>query len=90
MNWFIIVIMTQQLNAFGKPEMPLWIPEMVFEGKEECMTFARNNQLRLFRKSTEAYGGSILPTRLNCVNEDIMVQIGQLKSEEGKKNEENI
>ena len=82
--------MTQQLNSVGQPETPLYIPFMEFADREQCMTFARNNQLRLFRKSTEAYGGSILPTRLNCVNEDIMVQIGQLKSEEGKKNEEDI
>ena len=90
MKWFIIIVMTTQLNGVGKEETPLWIPYLEFGNYEECMTFARNNQLRLFRKSTEAYGGSILPTRLNCVNEDIMVQIGQLKSEEGKKNEEDI
>ena len=43
MKWFIIVVMTQQLNA-GKPDLPLYIPFMEFADKENCMTFARNNQ----------------------------------------------
>ena len=78
MKWFIIVVMTTQLNAVGKEETPLWIPYLQFGNYEECMTFARNNQIRLFQKSTLAYKGSILPTKLNCVNEDTMKEIGQL------------
>ena len=70
--------MTTQLNAVGKEETPLWIPYLQFGNYEECMTFARNNQIRLFQKSTLAYKGSILPTKLNCVNEDTMKEIGQL------------
>ena len=69
--------MTTQLNAVGKEETPLWIPYLEFGNYEECMTFARNNQIRLFQRSTQAYQGSILPTRMNCVNEDIMKEIGQ-------------
>ena len=78
MKWFIVVVMTTQLNAVGKEETPLWIPYLQFGNYEECMTFARNNQIRLFQKSTLAYKGSILPTKLNCVNEDTMKEIGQL------------
>ena len=90
MKWFIIVVMTQQLNA-GKQDLPLYIPFMEFADKENCMTFARNNQLRLFSKAIEAYKDSgILPTTISCVNEDIMKQVGQLTSGEGKKNEEDI
>ena len=81
--------MTQQLSL-GQPETPLWIPELVFDTKEDCMTFARNNQLRLFNKSIQAYDRKVLPTKINCINEDIMKQVGQLTSGEGKKNEEDI
>ena len=82
--------MTTQLNSVGKEETPLWIPYLQFTSYEECMTFARNNQIRLFSKSAGAYNNKALPTMMNCVNEDIMVQIGQLKSKEDKKNEEDI
>ena len=77
MKWFIIIVMTTQLNAVGKPETPLWIPYLQFTSYEECMTFARNNQIRLFQKSAEAYQRSSLPTKMNCINEDIMREIGQ-------------
>ena len=83
MKWFIIVVMTTQLNAVGKEETPLWIPYLQFNEYEECMTFARNNQIRLFRKSDQAYQGTILPTKLNCVNEEIMKEIGQMYNEKG-------
>ena len=73
--------MTTQLNAVGKEETPLWIPYLQFYEYEECMTFARNNQIRLFQKSAQAYQGSILPTKLNCVNEEIMKEIGQIYNE---------
>ncbi len=86
MKWFIIVVMTTQLNAVGKEETPLWIPYLQFGNYEECMTFARNNQIRLFQKSTLAYKGSILPTKLNCVNEDTMKEIGQLYGDIDEKN----
>ena len=36
--------MTQQLNSVGQPETPLYIPFMEFADREQCMTFARNNQ----------------------------------------------
>ena len=88
MKWFIVVVMTTQLNS-GKPETPLWIPYLEFGNYEECMTFARNNQIRLFQKSTLAYKGSILPTKLNCVNEDIMREISQMYGKTNK-NEKNI
>ena len=78
--------MTTQLNAVGKEETPLWIPYLEFGNYEECMTFARNNQIRLFQKSTLAYKGSILPTKLNCVNEDTMKEIGQLYGDIDEKN----
>lgn len=81
MKWFIIVVMTTQLNAVGKEETPLWIPYLQFNEYEECMTFARNNQIRLFRKSAQAYQGTILPTKLNCVNEEIMKELGQIYNE---------
>ena len=81
MKWFIIVVMTTQLNAVGKEETPLWIPYLQFNECEECMTFARNNQIRLFRKSAQAYQGTILPTKLNCVNEEIMKELGQIYNE---------
>ena len=86
MKWFIVVVMTTQLNAVGKEETPLWIPYLQFGNYEECMTFARNNQIRLFQKSTLAYKGSILPTKLNCVNEDTMKEIGQLYGDIDEKN----
>ena len=85
MKWFIVV-MTTQLNAVGKEETPLWIPYLQFGNYEECMTFARNNQIRLFQKSTLAYKGSVLPTKLNCVNEDTMKEIGQLYGDIDEKN----
>ena len=81
MKWFIIVVMTTQLNAVGKEETPLWIRYLQFNEYEECMTFARNNQIRLFQKSAQAYQGSILPTKLNCVNEEIMKELGQMYNE---------
>ncbi len=77
MKWFIIVVMTTQLNAVGKEETPLWIPYLEFGAYEECMTYARNNQILLFRKSTLAYEGVILPTKLNCVDQETMQSIGQ-------------
>ena len=77
MKWFIIVVMTTQLNAVGKEETPLWIPYLEFGAYEECMTYARNNQIMLFRKSTLAYEGIILPTKLNCVDQETMQSIGQ-------------
>ena len=77
MKWFIIVVMTTQLNAVGKEETPLWIPYLEFGAYEECMTYARNNQILLFRKSTLAYEGIILPTKLNCVDQETMQSIGQ-------------
>ena len=88
MKWFIIVVMTAQLSAGGKDETPLWIPEMVFNTKEECMTFARNNQIRLFSKSASAYDNKILPTMLNCVDQKVMEEFMQLYGK--KNNEENI
>ena len=77
MKWFIVIVMTTQLNAVGKEETPLWIPYLEFGNYEEFMTFARNNQIRLFQRSAQAYQGSILPTKMNCINEDIMREIGQ-------------
>ena len=88
MKWFIIVVMTAQLSAGGKDETPLWIPEMVFNTKEECMTFARNNQIKLFSKSASAYDNKILPTMLNCVDQNVMEEFMQLYGK--KNNEENI
>ncbi len=88
MKWFIIVVMTAQLSAGGKDETPLWIPEMVFNTKEECMTFARNNQIKLFSKSASAYDNKILPTMLNCVDQKVMEEFMQLYGK--KNNEENI
>ena len=88
MKWFIIVVMTAQLSAGGKDETPLWIPEMVFNSKQECMTFARNNQIRLFSKSASAYDNKILPTMLNCVDQNVMKEFMQLYGK--KNNEENI
>ena len=70
--------MTQQLSL-GQPETPLWIPELVFDTKEDCMTFARNNQLKLFGKSIEAYQGSILPTNLKCIDQNLMNELGKVK-----------
>ena len=46
---------TALFNSVGQPETPLYIPFMEFADKEQCMTFARNNQLRLFNKSIDAY-----------------------------------
>ena len=69
--------MSAQLNAVGKEETPLWIPYLEFGAYEECMTYARNNQIMLFRKSTLAYEGVILPTKLNCVDQETMQSIGQ-------------
>ena len=88
MKWFIIIVMTTQLNAVGKPETPLWIPYLQFTSYEECMTFARNNQIRLFQKSAEAYQRSSLPTKMNCVNEDIMKEVSQFGDTED--NEQDI
>ena len=88
MKWFIIVVMTAQLSAGGKDETPLWIPEMVFNSHEECMTFARNNQIKLFSKSASAYDNKILPTMLNCVDQKVMEEFMQLYGK--KNNEENI
>ena len=88
MKWFIIVVMTAQLSAGGKDETPLWIPELVFDSQEECMTFARNNQIRLFRKSIEAYKGSILPTALKCIDQNLMNELGKIYRE--NQNEELI
>ena len=82
--------MTQQLNSVGQPETPLYIPYMEFADKEQCMTFARNNQIRLFSKSIDAYDRKVLPTKINCINEDIMKQVGQLTNQRGKNNEEDI
>ena len=87
MKWFIIVVMTTQLNAVGKEETPLWIPYLEFGAYEECMTYARNNQILLFRKSTLAYEGVILPTKLNCVDQETMQSIGQTVGK--KKNEKS-
>ena len=42
------------------------------------MTFARNNQLKLFGKSIEAYEGSILPTNLNCIDQNLMNELGKI------------
>ena len=69
--------MTQQLNA-GKPDLPLYIPFMEFADKENCMTFARNNQLKLFGKSIEAYEGSILPTNLKCIDQNLVNELGKI------------
>ena len=77
MKWFIIVVMTTQLNAVGKEETPLWIPYLEFGAYEECMTYARYYQILLVRKSTLAYVGVILPTKVNCVDQETMQSIGQ-------------
>ena len=90
MKWFIIIIMTQQLNSVGQPETPLYIPFMEFTDREQCMTFARNNQIKLFNKSIQAYDKKVLPTKINCINEDMMKQVGQLTNQRGKNNEEDI
>tara|TARA_B100001063_G_C16481581_1_gene412870 strand:+ start:54 stop:302 length:249 start_codon:yes stop_codon:yes gene_type:complete len=82
--------MTQQLNSVGQPETPLYIPFMEFTDREQCMTFARNNQIKLFNKSIQAYDKKVLPTKINCINEDMMKQVGQLTNQRGKNNEEDI
>ena len=69
--------MTTQLNV-GQPETPLWIPELVFDAEEECMTFARNNQIKLFRKSIESYKGSVLPTGMKCIDQNLMNELGEI------------
>ena len=79
--------MTTQLNV-GQPETPLWIPEIAFDAEEECNTFARNNQIRLFRKSIEAYQCSILPTALKCIDQNLMNELGKIYRE--NQNEELI
>ena len=77
MKWFIVIVMTTQLNV-GQPETPLWIPELVFDAEEECMNFARNNQLKLFRKSIESYEGSLLPTGMKCIDQNLMNELGEI------------
>ena len=32
----------------------------------------------------------VLPTKINCINEDIMKQVGQITSGDKEKNEEDI
>ena len=88
MKWFIIVVMTAQLSAGGKDETPLWIPELAFDSQEECMTFARNNQIRLFRKSIESYQGTLLPTGMKCIDQNLMNELGEIYRE--NQNEELI
>jgi len=87
MKWFIVVVMTTQLNV-GQPETPLWIPELSFDAEEECMTFARNNQIRLFRKSIESYQGTLLPTGMKCIDQNLMNELGEIYRE--NQNEELI
>ena len=53
---------TARTNSVGQPETPLYIPFMEFADREQCMTFARNNQLMLFNKSIDAYDRKVLPT----------------------------
>ena len=79
--------MTTQLNV-GQPETPLWIPEIAFDAEEECNTFARNNQIRLFRKSIEAYQGTLLPTGMKCIDQNLMNELGEIYRE--NQNEELI
>ena len=87
MKWFIVIIMTTQLNV-GQPETPLWIPEIAFDAEEECNTFARNNQIRLFRKSIESYQGTLLPTGMKCIDQNLMNELGEIYRENN--NEELI
>ena len=89
MKWFIVVVMTQQLNA-SSPETPLWIPYVNFENKETCQLYARDNQLTLFQAAIAQYKGEILPTMLSCVNEDILRQINQADVSKVEKNEKDI
>ncbi len=89
MKWFIVVVMTQQLNA-SSPETPLWIPYVHFENKESCQVYARNNQLMLFQRAIAQYKGEILPTMLSCVNQDILKQINEADISKVDKNEKDI
>ena len=77
MNWFIVVVMTAQLNSAGLEETPLFIPFKVFETQDSCMEFATQNSDALFMKAWQQYEGKISPKMLNCVTEDILKSIGQ-------------
>ena len=63
------------------------VKDFAFDTKEDCMTFARNNQLKLFGKSIEAYEGSILPTNLKCIDQSLMNELGKI---DRKNNNEEI
>ena len=77
MNWFIVVVMTAQLNSAGLEETPLFIPFKTFETKDSCMDYATQNSDALFMKAWQQYEGKISPKMLNCVTEDILKSIGQ-------------
>ena len=50
MKWFIIVVMTTQLNSGGEPETPLFIPFLEFGSKEQCVSYDQANKDVLYYK----------------------------------------
>ncbi len=88
MNWFIVVVMTAQLNSAGLEETPLFIPFKTFETQDSCMDYATHNSQALFLKAWQQYEGKIQPKMLNCVTEDILRSIGETAGKQ--ENEKNI
>ena len=87
MKWFIVIVMSAQLNSAGLEETPLFIPFKTFETKDSCMDYATHNSDALFMKAWQEYEGKIQPKLLNCVTEDILKSIGQTVRK--KKNEKS-
>ena len=88
MKWFVIVVMTTQLNSGGELETPLFIPYLEFDSKEQCVSYVQDNQDMLFYKSYEKYEKTISPKMINCVDKDIMKRLSNII--EGKGNETDI
>lgn len=88
MKWFIIVVMTTQLNSGGEPETPLFIPFLEFGSKEQCVSYVQDNKDVLFYKSYEKYNKTIIPKMINCVDKDIMQTLSNIIK--GKENEMDI
>ena len=88
MKWFVIVVMTTQLNSGGELETPLFIPYLEFDSKEQCVSYVQDNKDILFYKSFEKYGKTIPPKMINCIDKDAMKKLSNIV--EGKKNETDI
>lgn len=67
MKWLIVVFM---LGGTPETGFPIWSPTVIFDEEQECTTYVITFKDFLFQQSIKAYGYTVPPEKLGCMNEE--------------------